>query len=196
MRFWFVSVLLFGLAACGENASIFATPETIAAVAYRDEGPAKITVITMVNNQTGSGGHTALMINGPQRILFDPAGSFRTPNVPEKGDVLYGITPAVYQNYKSAHSRRTHHVVTQEIVVTNAQAQAAYQLAIQNGPVVGAFCTNSASGILSRVPGFEQIHVTFYPVNLQEQIARMPGVKTEKHYEDDEGNVVDAIATQ
>lgn len=194
MRFGILFALLCGLAACGENSSIVATPQSIAAVSYRDAGPAKLTVITMVNNRTGSGGHTALMINGPQRILFDPAGSFRVDDVPEKGDVLYGITPQVFDIYKRSHARATHHVVTQEIEVTAQQARIAYQLAVQNGPVPGAFCTSATTGILAQVPGFEWVDKTYYPVKLQKQLETYPGVITEKYYEDDDGHVVDAVA--
>ncbi len=194
MRVGMLLALLWGLAACGENLTRFATPEKIAAVAYREEGPAKLTVITMVNNRTGYGGHSALMINGPQRVLFDPAGSFRTDDVPEKGDVLYGITPQVFRIYKSSHARATHHVVTQEIEVTAEQARIAYQLATQNGPVPGAFCTSATTSILSQVPGFEWVNKTYFPVKLQKQIGTYPGANTEKYYEDDEGNVVDAVA--
>lgn len=194
MRVWIMLALLWGLVACGPGSSIVATPETLAAVSYRDPGPAKLTLITMVRNETGGGAHTALMINGPQRIIYDPAGSFRTPNVPEKGDVLYGVTPQVFQIYKSSHSRASHHVVTQEIEVTDAQALAAYQLASKSGPVVGAFCTSATSKILSQVLGDENIHKTFFPINLQEQMEQIPGVKTDRHYEDDEGTILDAVA--
>ena len=193
MRVWIFIALLLGLSACAENSPILATPESIAAVSYRDEGPAKITLITVVNNQTGAGGHSALMINGPQRIIFDPAGSFRTQSVPERGDVLYGITPQVFQVYKSTHARATHHVVTQEIEVSAAQAQAAYQLATSNGAVLGGFCANSTSKMLSRIPGFEQINITMSPIRLQNQVEGIPGVKTEKYYEDDEGTIGNAV---
>ena len=194
MRVGILLALLWGLTACGEDLTRFATPEKIAAVAYRDEGSAKLTVITMVNNRTGSGGHTALMMTCPQRVLFDPAGSFRTDDVPEKGDVLYGITPQVFSMYKSSHARATHHIVTQEIEVTAEQARIAYQLATQNGPVPGAFCTSATTSILSQVPGFEWVNKTYFPVTLQKQIETYSGVNTEKYYEDDEGNVVDAVA--
>jgi hypothetical protein len=35
------------------------------------------------------------------------------------------------------------------------------------------------------VPGFEGIGVTWYPVNLMEQFAEIPGVRTRKIYDDD-----------
>jgi len=195
MRIWIMITLILGLAACAENSPILATPETIAAVSYRDEGPSKLTLITVVNNETGAGGHSALMINGPQRIIFDPAGSFRTESVPERGDVLYGITPQVFQVYRSTHARATHHVVTQEIEVSAAQAQMAYQLATSNGAVFGGFCANSTSKMLSRIPGFEQINITMSPIKLQNQVEKIPGVKTEKYYEDDEGTIRNAVET-
>ena len=62
MRVLVFLCLVLGVAACSESSPILATPESIAAVSYRDEGPSKLTVITMVNNETGAGGHTALMI--------------------------------------------------------------------------------------------------------------------------------------
>ncbi|MEY8838025.1 hypothetical protein AB9K41_03180, partial [Cribrihabitans sp. XS_ASV171] len=62
------------LAGCAGPQGPQATPEQIQAVAYRDAGPAYLTLYTMVNNRSGAGGHSSLMINGSQRVIFDPAG--------------------------------------------------------------------------------------------------------------------------
>nr|WP_238935797.1 hypothetical protein [Sulfitobacter mediterraneus] len=147
----------------------------------------------MVNNRTGSGGHTALMVNGSQRVIFDPAGSFRDPRVTERGDVLYGVTPGWLQAYKSAHARSTYHVVSQEFVVTPEQAEKALRLVQANGAVPGAFCANATTGILSQIDGFEGVKQTFYPVKLMEQIESFPGVRTTRLYENDAGDVIDAV---
>nr|WP_238936757.1 hypothetical protein [Sulfitobacter mediterraneus] len=147
----------------------------------------------MVNNRTGSGGHTALMVNGSQRVIFDPAGSFRDPRVTERGDVLYGVTPGWLQAYKSAHARSTYHVVSQEFVVTPEQAEKALRLVQANGAVPGAFCANATTAILSQIEGFEGVKQTFYPVKLMEQIESFPGVRTTRLYENDEGDVIDAV---
>lgn len=168
--------------------------QKIAAAAYAPEGPPSLTLVTVVSNRTGSGGHTALIVSGSQQVIFDPAGSFRHPDVVRSGDVLYGMTPAWIAGYKSAHARSTYHVVTQKIEVTPAQAETALALVRENGAVGSAFCANATSSLLGRVPGFEQTSVTFYPVKLMDQFGLRPGVVTERYYENDKGDVVDGIA--
>ncbi|QPO08440.1 hypothetical protein SAMN04488041_101589 [Sulfitobacter pontiacus] len=193
MRVWMALACVGLLAACANDTGIDNTPAEVAAAAYVAPGPRSITLMTMINNRTGSGGHTALVVNGSQQVIFDPAGSFRDPRVIERGDVLYGMTPKWIQGYKSSHARSTYHVVSQEIQVTDAQAEQILQLVMSNGTVAGAFCANATSGILSQVQGFESISKTFYPAKLSEQFASLPGVTTTKYYENDDGDVIDAV---
>ena len=185
--------LVLGLAGCAADPTGDSSPQEVQAAAYVPKDGPKLTLITVVNNTSGAGGHSALMVTGSQQVIFDPAGSFRHPELVERGDVLYGITPGWVKAYKSAHARSTYHVVTQEISVSAAQAERALQLVQANGAVGSAFCANATSGILRQVPGFEDINVTFFPINLQEQVEARPGVKTDRYYEDDDGNVVDGI---
>lgn len=183
------------LAGCADQPVIpYASDARVAASAYREPGPATLTVFTMVNNRSGRGSHSALMINGSQRVIFDPAGSFENERVPEQEDVLYGVSPAVLQGYKSAHARLTFHVVTQEIEVTPEQAEIALRLAEANGAVARAFCTNATTGLLRQVPGFGDIRQTYFPTDLMEQFAARPGVVEEKYFEDDEGTIIDGVA--
>ncbi|MEO0666345.1 MAG: hypothetical protein AAFZ99_00400 [Pseudomonadota bacterium] len=182
------------LAGCADPPNIpYASDERIKASAYREPGPATLTVITMINNRSGNGGHSALMINGSQRVIFDPAGSFENVRVPEQEDVLYGVSPAVLAGYKSAHARSTYHVVLQTVEVTPEQAEIALQLAEANGPVARAFCTSATTGLLRQVPGFADVNQTFFPTNLMEQMAARAGVSEERYYEDDEGTIIDGI---
>lgn len=192
---WFAALAVCGvLAGCAQPpAAPYASDKRVAAVAYRAPGPSTITVLTMVSNRDGSGGHSALLINGSQRVIFDPAGSFVNDRVPEQEDVLYGVSPAVLAGYKSAHARSTFHVVSQTIEVTPEQAEIALQLARQNGAVPRAFCTSANTALLRQVPGFEDVRSTFFPTNLMEQISQRPGVVEEKYFEDDEGTIVDGI---
>ncbi|KUP95096.1 hypothetical protein [Tritonibacter horizontis] len=189
-----ILALCAALAGCAAPQRPDADPETIASVAYRAPDKPSMTLFTMVNNRTGQGGHTALMVNASERVIFDPAGSFYADIVPERQDVLYGITPRIFEAYRSAHARETFHVVTQEIALTPEQAQIAYQLVTGNGRVAGAFCTNATSSILRQIPGFEQIEVTYYPVQLQEQFAQLPGVVTDKYYENDSEDLKAGLA--
>lgn len=188
-----VAALVLAVAGCTQSQPN-ADDATIAAVSYREPGPATLTLYTMVNNRTGAGAHTSLMINASERVVFDPAGSFYARIVPERNDVLFGFTPRVERAYRTGHARSTHHVVVQTVTVTPEQAQTAYQSALKAGPVAGAFCANATSNILRSVPGFEGIKTTFYPVKLQEQFGQFPGVVTEKYYEDDSADLEVALA--
>ncbi len=180
------------LAGCAEKGKE-SPPEAIAAAVYLHNGPPKLTLFTMVNNRSGSGAHTALLVQGTQSVMFDPAGSFEHPRVPERGDVLYGMSPGWVASYKSAHARDTFHVVSQEFVVTPAQAARAMQLVEARGAVPGAQCALATSAILRQIPGFETVEQGYYPLRLMEQLEQMPGVKTSRYYEDDAGNVQDGI---
>lgn len=182
------------LAGCAAQKKPNADAATLAAATHVHNGPPALTLFTMVNNRTGAGGHTSLMINASERVIFDPAGSFYADVVPERNDVLYGITPSVVLAYRGAHARSTHHVVMQRLEVTPAQAQRAYELAVSNGRVPGAYCANSTASILRQLPGFEDMKVTFYPVKLSEQFGAKPGVVTTKYYEDDDPDLQKALA--
>ncbi len=178
---------LLSLAGCAsDTTSTDAAPEVVRQAAYRHPGPPRLTLFTMVSNNTGAGAHTSLMINGSQRVIFDPAGSVRHSAVPEVRDVLYGITPRIASFYESAHARTSYHVVIQEVEVPAAVAEKALVLAQQRGPVGQLFCTQSTSSILSELPGFESISPTLFPKGLSRQFGAYPGVTTRTLYEDDD----------
>lgn len=181
------------LAGCAEKGKESPDAEIQQAV-YVNNGPTRLTLITMVNNRSGAGAHSALLVQSTQSVLFDPAGSFEHEQLPERGDVLYGVTPAWVERYISAHARAEFHVVRQEIDVTPAQAARALQLVQASGPVPSAFCTNATSGVLKQIPGFENIRTGFYPLKLMEQFEQVPGVRTSRVYENDAGDVRDGVA--
>lgn len=193
MRPVLAALLLALLAACANDGGVESSPAEVAAASFTTEGPRTLTLFTMISNRTGSGGHTALMIDGSQRVIFDPAGSFRDPRAAERGDVIYGVTPAWLQAYRSAHARSAYHVVSQRIVVTPEQAEQALRLAQSNGSVMAAHCANATSRLLAQVPGFTHVDRTYYPVKLMTQFGTIQGVETTRYYEDDAGNVIDAL---
>ena len=183
------------LAGCAGNVSDVpdASPQEVAQAAYRHDGPPAITLYTMVSNNSGAGAHSSLMINGSQRVIFDPAGTVRHPRLPERGDVLYGVTPEIERFYELAHARETFHVVVQRIPVSAEVAEQALQLAMTNGRVPSAFCTQATSGLLRQLPGFENVSSTFFPLRLSDQIAERPGVSTKRVYDDDADDKTIAI---
>jgi hypothetical protein len=178
-------VILAGLFVSGCAQSIYAPDAEVQKRAYSSNEPPSITLITVINNTTGSGGHSAVLVNASQRILYDPAGSWYNAIVPERNDVLFGFSPQVLQAYKSFHARKAFHVVMQTIEVTPEIAEIAYQAALVQGASPNAFCTINTTQLLNKVPGFESIGRTFFPAKAMRDFAKLPGVKTEKYFEDD-----------
>lgn len=151
---------------------------------YVYDGPPSLTLITVRSNSTGAGGHTALLINASERVIFDPAGSFWHEEIARKGDVLVGIDPGFYQGYKSMHARPEYNVLTQYVGVSPDVAEQALQLAYARGKVGSAFCAQSTSTILKQLPGFEGIKVTMFPNTLSDSFEAVTGVRGEVFYED------------
>lgn len=172
------------LVACSGE-SVRAPQAAVDRVVHRTAGPRSLTLITVKNTRSDNGAHSALLIDASQRVLFDPAGSFGHVTIPERDDVLFGITPYLEGIYESYHARETYYVISQKVTVPDATAERALGLALQNGPVAQMFCTRAVSSILRQLPGFEQIGTTWFPDNLSDQFARIPGVVQREVREND-----------
>jgi len=177
-------VLLVAVSACTKP-TVWASDDAVARAAYVDNGPPSITLVTVINNKTGNGGHSALVINAEQRVVFDPAGNFKYKDAPERNDFVYGMTPAVLRGYYGFHARKKWHVVTQKIVVSKDVAEQAYQLAKNHGAVADGLCAHSVTDILRKLPGFETMPSTLFPKRAMKDFAMFPGVQTDKIYEYD-----------
>ncbi len=164
------------LAACSGKA-VWSPDELVDSMRYHHDGPPRLTLMTMRNVGSGNGAHTSLMINASERVIWDPAGSFKHPSIPERNDVIIGVTPQIAQYYISYHSRETFYTVVQELDVSAEVAEAALRLAYTSGPVPQAQCARSTALLLQKVPGFEFIRPTISPVRLEEQFGTLPGVR-------------------
>lgn len=172
------------LAGCGAP-SVWADDETVSRSIYRHDGPPSLSLFTMKNTGTDNGAHSGLMINGSQRVIFDPAGSFAHPLIVERNDVIFGVTPTMLNIYRSAHARSTYYVIEQAAPVSAEAAEMALQLAFAAGPVGKARCTLSIAQILDQLPGVQGFRTTFFPDNLEKQFAKMPGLVTREFREND-----------
>lgn len=170
------------LAGCGAD-SVYAPLDEVRARAWAAPGPATLTLITAINNRSGSGGHSALMVSGSQRVIFDPAGTWWHPTAPERGDVKYGITPQILDFYTDYHARPTYHVVMQEVVVDPDLAERALRLVQAHGPASKATCGQSVSGLLQEL-GFAQVRRAWFPDRIMRDFATVPGVTETRIYDD------------
>lgn len=193
----FLLCLLFPLVltACTAE-SVLAPEEQVRAAAYHADGPPSLTLFTMVNNRSNEGAHSGLMINGSQRVIFDPAGSWWHRTVPERNDVLFGITPQMLKFYIDYHARETYRVVEQTVVVSPEVAEQALRLVQGHGAVSKAMCANATSGVLRQLPGFESIPHSYFPGKIMKAFGKLPGVTTQVTYDDDADNNKAVLTSQ
>ena len=173
------------LTACSTPKAEWAPDEAVAAARFVEDGPREVTLYTVINNRSQAGAHSGLLIKGSETILFDPAGSWHHPRIPERNDVHFGITPKMRAFYIDYHARETFRVVEQTVPVTPEVAEMIAARAKAYGAVPQAQCANSITTILSGVPGFESIGRTWFPKKLSDEFATLPGVTSRVITDDD-----------
>lgn len=182
---------LLMLAACGESEQVFSSEEFVRSKVYRHDGPPRITLLTMINNSTGAGAHTSMIINASQRVIWDPAGSFKHDSIPERNDVVFGITPAVADSYVRYHARETFHVRVQELDVSPEVAEGIMRAAMEYGAVPRAQCALSTSTILAQFfPN--NVKTGWFPKKLADGFQTIPGVRNRvlREYDSDDNSRV------
>lgn len=182
----FVLCLLvpLALAACGAD-KVWAPDEEVARARFVTGDAPSITLYTVVNKRSGEGGHSALMIDDSQRILFDPAGTWYHPRVPERNDVHFGMTEQMRKFYIDYHARETYDVLEQKVYVSPAVAALAVREVEAYGAVNKALCANSISYVLKRLPGFESIPHSLFPMKISRAFGALPGVTTRLYKDGD-----------
>jgi hypothetical protein len=177
-------VAFLGLSACAE--STWAPQEQVDAARFVGEPPTSITLYTVVNKRSGAGAHSAIMVNASERVIFDPAGSWRHPRLPERNDVHFGMTDKAVAFYVDYHARETYDVVEQTIIVSPEVAELVLEKVKAEGPVPKSFCTSATSSVLKSTPGFESLPRTMFPKQLSEPFGELPGVTTRVITDDDD----------
>ncbi|GAB4385722.1 hypothetical protein [Albidovulum sp.] len=178
---------LFLLAGCGAD-HVWAPDEAVARARYVSPDPPSITLYTVVRKRGGEGAHSGLMINGSQRVLFDPAGTWYHPAVPERNDLHYGITEQMRKFYIDYHARETYDVVEYTVPVSREVADMAIRRAEEYGAANKAFCGRSVSYVLQGLPGFETIPRSFFPNRIMNAFAALPGARMKVHVDGDPDN--------
>jgi len=185
MTFKAISVLaLVALTACGAEPK-WAPDEAVAKAHFVAEAPRSITLFTVASTRSGSGAHSGLLINASEQVMFDPAGTWYHPYLPERNDVHFGVTPRMVSFYIDYHARETYNVIEQTVLVSPEVAELVMQRAEAYGAVPKAECANSISTILGGVPGFESIKHTWFPNKLSAEFGKIPGATYKLITDDD-----------
>ena len=168
--------LALGLAACGGAEPKWASDAEVQAARYSPGPPTTVTLFTVISNSGNNGAHSGLMINASERVLFDPAGTWHHPRLPERNDVHFGITDKMVAFYIDYHARKTYRVLQQTVPVSPEVAELVMARAKAYGAVPKAQCANAITSVLRGVPGFEAIPSTWYPLKLSDAFGTLPGV--------------------
>lgn len=178
---------ILGLAACAAEPT-WAPEEQVQAARFVAGPPTYITLYTVINNNSGSGAHSAILVNGSERLIFDPAGTWHHPRLPERNDVHFGMSDRMIAFYVDYHARETYRVLEQKVFVSPEIAELVLRRVKEYGAVPKAMCTNATSGILRGVPGFGGLPATWYPKQLSDAFGALPGVTTRTITDDDDDN--------
>jgi hypothetical protein len=176
MRHLFLLFVLLGLAACAQPK--WAPEEQVQAARYVAGPPTYITLYTVVNKRNGSGAHSAILVNASERVIFDPAGTWYHPQLPERNDVTFGMTDKAINFYIDYHTRVTYDTIEQKVLVSPEVAELVLQRVKAYGAVAKGMCTVGTSGVLRGVPGFESLPATWFPRVLSREFGKLPGVTT------------------
>lgn len=181
---WLLLIVVILAGCAGTAEPIWDSDEMVSRSVYIDDGPKTLTLFTVINTRTGGGAHSALMVNGSQRVMFDPAGTWRHPQLAERNDVHFGMSDAIVDFYVDYHSRITHYTVIQEIEVSAEVAEIAMAQIMAYGAVPKAMCSRAVTAVLANVPGFESVGRTWFPRALSKRFGELPGVTTTEVYDD------------
>lgn len=160
---------------------------------FHHDGPPLIALLSMIKDYGNSSEHCGILINGDQRVIYDPAGSYDPASQkgwyvpPRKDDIHYGVTDRALDQYQRFHSRLGYYVLRQTVEVSLATANLAIRLSQQKGETVKTQCASSASWVLKQLPGFESLHQTMLPNGLRKQFAQLPNVQNFEIHENDVG---------
>jgi hypothetical protein len=185
MRGWLAGLAALLLAGCEMYQS--ATPDEIARARYVSTDAPSVTLLSMVNTGSGRSAHSALLINGSQQVLYDPAGTFTHPELPRAGDIHYGMTPRYVDYYERYHARFDHFVQAQKVYVDRATADQVIANAQREGQKLKMECALAVADVLQPVPPFEDVRTTFFPETVREDFAHIAGVENSYVYEMDVG---------
>lgn len=173
------------LSACAAQ-STWAPDDQVQAARFVAGPPTSITLYTVISTRNGAGGHSAIVVNASERVIFDPAGTWRHPRLPERNDVHFGMTDRAIAFYIDYHARETFDVVEQTVLVPPDVAEQVLRDVLAYGAVPKAMCTQATSAVLRGMPGFESLPSTWFPDRLSDAFGAMPGVSTRTITDDDD----------
>lgn len=184
---WFVLLLTAFLVLSGCEVYRAAEPAEIESARYVSNQPPSVTLMSMVNSRNDRAAHSALLINGSEQVIYDPAGTFQHPDLPRADDIHYGVTPRFLDYYERYHARFDYYVHSQQIPVSRDTADQILANVKARGHTPKMFCADSVTASLKPVPPFQNMRITLFPETVRRDFAQIPGVQDSYVREVDKG---------
>lgn len=131
---------------------------------YVSDTQPEIVLFTVLLGSRGV--HSALMVNGDHRLVYDPAGGWRDSDGLSDGDLRYAMTPQRLARYLHYNTRRGRQVIIHRRPVPREVADQAIAALEGRRPFPSGFCAVATGRVLRALPGFEGIAQTFSPREL------------------------------
>lgn len=169
---------LVALAGCAA-ASSDELAEIARTVSYHptDAQPSATLIVSQEKNG-GGGVHAALMITGSEQLIYDPSGSYHNSRTRRVGDVVYGVTPKVVEEFALHQADYRHDAVLHQVPISHDLAEALLRRARAHGGSLPGFCASNISDVVGRAGPFAGVRDTMWPSELSEDFGRIEGVET------------------
>lgn len=145
----------------------------------RYAGPYRLRIAIFQADRLDLPFHAGLLIDAPEgRILYDPAGFWRSDQCSRTHDVHYPIDDATADDWLSRGGldrfvrQWTLHLF--ETDVAAEVASQAYTLAFSRPPMPALSCAWSVADLLSELPGFAEIEPRIVTARLLDQLRARP----------------------
>ncbi len=192
--------LAAGVAGCGRPSYRRATAEEVSRSFYSHDGPIELSLLSAVATLGNSSEHSALLINGSQRVIYDPAGTYdpaKEPSWyvhPRKYDIHYGVNDLALRQYIVSHARIGYFVEQLSRRITLEQADRAIELCEERGETNFSLCAVSCSWVLQRLDGFETVKTSLFPQKIREDFMNLSDVSRTRYYQQDsEKNIASGV---
>ena len=92
----------------------------------------------------------------------------------------------MWTSYTDYHASKPWQVVLQTVVVSRETADTMARVAQNQGASANGLCSINTAKILNQFPQFASLEGGLWPHKTMESFATLPGVKTERIFQDDE----------
>jgi len=143
-----------------------------------DPGPTPmLTLLTVRAEVPDTGNHSAMMVTGAERVIFDPAGSFGGTGVAVHDDIISDVSEPALDLLLAFQTPDGFVVVRHDLPVTPKVPSLALTQFAQRPATTSGGCAYGIAEVLGGLPGFPGFDGLMMPDRVIVRFAALPGVR-------------------